>query len=145
MVKTRITSRGIIQESGEGLVIETGTQQSSTGSATATATLTAQGMSGLVTLSGTAALTMTLPTASLCAGQVVCFRSLSAHAHVLTGSDSGIAVFSRQVFSGVLGAVAGTGGALTFPATVGTSIALMSDGRQYLMIGGSGTFVLSNP
>lgn len=146
MVKIRLTSRGVIQEAGDGVVNELGGMQvASSGSLTSTSTLTAAQATGLILISGSAALTTTLPTASLAGGQMVCFRSLSAHAHVLTGSDSGIQSFSRQVFSGTLGAVAGTGGALTFPAAVGASVALMCDGRNWLICGASGTLVLSNP
>lgn len=106
---------------------------------TASATLTAP---GVFTLSGSgAALTMVLPLASAVPGGLFVFRTLSAHAHVLTSSQE---TGGSTVFAGLPGATpANNGAACTLPAVVGSSVALISDGRNFLVTAASGSCVIS--
>lgn len=100
---------------------------------------------GVVTVSGSSALTFVMPTAASCPGSMFVVRNLSNLGHVLTGSQesNGKLVFSllasgSNVFRGsaltmpVAGAAHATGGG-------GTSVALVSDGVNFLVIGGSGS------
>ena len=104
---------------------------------------------GVVTVSGSAALTYVMPTAASCPGSMFVVRSLSNYAHILTGSQetSGTKVFSLLASgsSAVNGsaltlALAGAPGAATGG---GPSVALISDGKNFLVIGSSGSVTLS--
>jgi hypothetical protein len=76
-------------------------------------------------------------------------RSLSNHAHTLTGSQegNGTKVFAL-IASGTLPA-AGSKLALTVNGSAGdaigggSSVALLSDGKNFLVIGASGSVILS--
>lgn len=145
MAKTYIDHRGVYQTAdGNGLEINGAviTSQSPTtavSAKTASATLTAP---GVYTLSGSAAaLTMVMPLASSVPGGTFVFRSLSAHAHVLTGSQE---TGGTTVFAGLPGAIpANRGAAFTLPAVVGSSAALISDGLNFLTMAASGSCTIS--
>lgn len=94
---------------------------------------------GVNTVSGSAALTQSMPLASDCPGATFVFRSLSAHAHVFTGSQetAGTKVFS--VMSGTANGTGASGSRLTFGTTVGTSVMMISDGKSFLVLGASGS------
>ncbi len=152
MVRTRVRAEGAICEgNGSGFGIDKDSSNSgfmpwaqSTGSITATVSLTAGQAAGVSTVSGTsAALTVSLPSAALTAGSMIVFRSLSAHAHIVSASGDAGNTITRQVFSGTAGMVSGLGSRVTFPATVGTSCVLFSDGLSYCLIGGSGTLTVT--
>jgi hypothetical protein len=87
---------------------------------TATSTLTA-GQAGLLTVSGAAVITSSLPAASSCPNAEFVFRTLSAHAHVITGS-------SNIVCTGSVGTK------FVLNATLGSSAVLKSDGLAYLCL-----------
>jgi len=104
---------------------------------------------GVITISGSGGsgspLTFVMPTAASCPGSMFVVRSISNHAHVLTGSQeaNGTRVFAALAS----GSNTARGSALTFPvaapfgsATVGNaSVALVSDGANFLVIGASGS------
>ena len=115
---------------------------------TAGATLSLQ-QAGVVTITGSAIQTLVMPTAASCPGSMFVVRSLSNHPHVLTGSQeaAGTKVFSLLAS----GSSAVNGSALTFAlggavgAAIGggTSVALVSDGKNFLVLGSSGSVALS--
>jgi hypothetical protein len=104
---------------------------------------------GVITVSGSSALTFVMPTAASCPGSMFVVRSLSNYAHVLTGSQetngtkvftllaSGSSAVNGSALTLALGGVAGaaTGG--------GPSVALLSDGKNFLVLGSSGSVALS--
>ena len=145
MPKTIIDHRGIYQiADGDGFeiagAVTTSQLPTTTVSAkTTSATLTSP---GVYTLSGSsAALTMVLPLAADVAGGLFVFRSLSAHAHVLTSSQE---TGGSSVFAGMPGATpANRGAAVTLPSVVGSSVALISDGLNFLVTATSGSAVIS--
>ena len=118
-----------------------------------TALTTAQTLSlsqaGVVTVSGSSALTFVMPTAASCPGSMFVVRSLSNYAHVLTGSQetNGTKVFA--LLASGSSAVAGSaltlavGGAAGAATGGGPSVALVSDGKNFLVIGSSGSVALS--
>jgi len=143
MPKVTITSTGLNQiKEGSGLEITAALTQSpkyDVTAHTANATLTA---GGVYTVSGTAVRTLTMPLASSVAGAQFIVRSLSEHAHVLTGSaeTGGTKVFAGQPGTGALSA---RGSSLALPAVVGSSVALVSDGVNFLVAAASGSFAIS--
>ncbi len=151
MVKVRITDRGIISEPGDGVDIEGGLDRGmgfmpftrSIQALSADQTLTGAN-AGVLTLSSSNSTprTITLPAASTVPGTMFTFRSLSADVHVLTGSDPGVEVFAGQFGNGVGGGSVGNGSRLRLPAVIGSSVALMCDGRNYMVIGTSGTMTI---
>ena len=104
---------------------------------TATGAL-ADGDAGMFTVSGSAALTVTMPLASSCAGAVMMFKATSADAHVLTGSAEagGVTVFCDATT---------VGSRLTLKTTVANeSVALMSDGTHFVVLGSmSGSYTIA--
>ena len=86
-------------------------------------------------VSGAAILTMTLPLASETAGSTYRFRVGSVHAHILTAS---------QETAGDVVVTDGTtqGSRLTLPNVVGSSVVLMSEGVNWLVLGNSGSFTI---
>lgn len=145
MAKTIIDHRGIYQiADGDGFEIAgavTTTQLPTTtvSAKTASETLTTP---GVFTLSGSgAALTMVLPLASAVPGGLFVFRTLSAHAHVLTSSQE---AGGSTVFAGIPGGTPNNcGAACTLPAVVGSSVALICDGLNFLVTAASGSCTLS--
>ncbi len=75
-----------------------------------------------------------MPTAAAAVGQIMTFRTLSAHAHILTGSQE---TAGTTAFRNTAGTV---GSRLTLGASVGDGVVLHSDGRNIWVIGGSGSF-----
>lgn len=113
--------------------------------ALSTASTLSLAQAGVVTLSGSAALTFVMPTAASCPGSMFVVRTTSNHAHVLTGSQE---VNGTKVFSILAsGSATNNGSALTFPLAGaagtptggGPSVALLSDGKNFLVIGASGS------
>jgi len=142
-------SKGLVQESGSGLTVDSSVSISSpvTMSALPKTTVAAQTASstiadpGVYTISGSSALTMTIPLAANVPGGLFVFRAASAHAHVLTGSQE---ANGTLVFAGMPGAIpANQGSALTLPAVVGSSVALISDGKSFLVTAVSGSCTIS--
>ena len=101
-----------------------------------TATTLSAGDAGLHTVSGSAAITTVLPLASTAAGSMFVFRSLSAHAHVITGS---------QEVNGTVALTDGTsqGSSLALSAVVNSSVALLCDGANWIVMANSGSLTVS--
>ena len=103
---------------------------------TAAATITSP---GVYTVSGSAILGMKMPLASAVPGGVFTFRNLSVHAHFLTASDSetnGYKVFTDGVSSGWK---------LALGALVNNSVTVASDGRNFCVLGASGSLNFTSP
>lgn len=98
---------------------------------------------GVYTVSGTDGYNeVTMPLASSVPGATFIFRSLSVDAHYLTGSAE---VAGTKVFAGQpgTGALANNGSKLTLPSVVGSSVVLVSDGKNFLVSAASGSFTIS--
>ena len=147
-IKTTIDSTlgvySVVDASNEGNVGFSPYKVAAVSAKTSATTLTAAD-AGVVTVSGSSVLTFVMPKASDCTGAMFVVRNLSNLAHVLTGSQeaNGTRVFSllasgSNTFRGssltmpVAGAAHATGGG-------GTSVALLSDGVNFLVLGGSGS------
>lgn len=99
------------------------------------------GNAGVLTISGSAVLTQSMPTAASCPGATFVFRNLSAHAHVLTGSQE--TAGTKAFVSALSGAVTGQGSKLVLSGAVGGSVVLMSDGLYFHALSYSGSFAIS--
>ena len=136
-------SQGLVQTSGSGLEVNTTVSFAALPTVSINAKTAAGSLAapGVYTVSGSGgALTFTMPLASTVPGGIFVVRDLSGHAHVLTGS---LETGGTKVFAGMAGATpANSGAKLTFPATVGTSVALISDGKSFLVSAASGSFTL---
>lgn len=136
-------SQGLVQSTGSGVEINSSISMSSLPTATVSAQVASAVVSapGVYTLSGSAALTMTMPLASSVAGGLFVFRSASAHAHALTGS---LEVAGTLVFAGQPGAVPDNQGSkLALSSVQGSSVALISDGKSFLVTAASGSCTIS--
>ena len=136
-------SQGLVQSAGSGLQINSSVSLSSLPTTSVSAQTSAGTLSapGVYTLSGSVALTWVMPLASSVAGGTFVFRSASAHAHVLTGSQE---ASGKKVFAGMAGATpAGEGSALALESVEGSSVALLSDGNKFLVMAASGSCALS--
>ena len=134
-------ARGLVQETGSGVVftsdsivfssLPTSAVQAIT---TDAATITAP---GVYTVSGAGALTTFVPAPSSIPGGTVIVRSLSAHAHALTGSA---AVAGLNIFrSSPLDTANVVGQKLTLASAAGNTITLISDGLAFCIAAGSGS------
>ena len=140
MARVVISSQGIVEyESGTGVDISMPLALSqfptlSTTAQTSAGTLTSP---GVYTLSGSTALTWVMPLASAVPGGTFIFRTASAHAHVLSGSQE---TAGTRVFSGQAGATPDARGSkLTLPNVQGSSVVLVSDGLSFLLTAASGS------
>lgn len=143
MPKVVYTSgRGLFQQRGAGVQLESTpfspvqTQNSSSGSVV---------FPGVYTISSSIAagpLETIMPLASSVPGGVFVFRNLSADANFLTGSAE--ATGTRVFKSVITGSEAQTQGSrLAMFAGIGASVALISDGRSYLVMANSGTLSIT--
>lgn len=89
------------------------------------------GDAGVMTVSGSSAVTTVMPDPSTCLGAEFTIRSLSPHAHLLSGSGT---VFANNT---------STGAQLALSNSVGASVALKSDGVVFLVLGNRGTVTLT--
>ena len=117
-----------------GLVTISGLQQATTALATGS-TLTPSS-SGLVTIAGGAASQVVMPLASSCAGAMFTVRAASAYAHFLTCSQE--AAGTKAFTNGT-----SNGSKLALAAVVGSSVSLLSDGVNFLVLGNSGSLAFS--
>ena len=142
--RTTITSKGVVTRKGDqgGLGIDADADntgfspyQKPVNTAADATTLTAAD-AGAHVLSGETPVA-TLPTAASVPGTIWTFRRGSSAANI-TGSQE---VTDTQVFSD------GTnnGSRITLGGVTGDSVALMSDGTNFLVIGSSGSVVLNFP
>jgi hypothetical protein len=150
-IKTRIdTARGVYSENNaNGIQLERNTGNTgftpfkvdSVQAITGSVTLTA-GHAGVITISGSSALTDVLPLASACPGAEFTFRSLSAHAHILTGSQETAGTRNIMCALSSSNGATSSGNKFTFGATVGNSVVLKSDGLTFHVLSYSGSFTL---
>lgn len=140
MPKVVINDQGLVQKAGSGFEFEVSPIvpiSTLVSSSAAPLTLSAGGM---YTISGEAT-QIVMPLASSIPGGTIIVRSTSAYAHFLTGSQE---ANGTLVFAGHVGATpANQGSKLTLPAVVGSSVALVSDGKSYLMLAASGSCTIS--
>ena len=136
MAKITITnSQGLNQiKSGNGVVMQ---HTPTVSSAVGLVTTNSASFPGVYTLSGSgAAAEVAMPAAADHLGGVFIFRSLSPHAHVLTGSAEagGTRVFTN-------GTTAGS--KLALNNIIGSSVTLVSDDVNFCVLGNSGSLTLS--
>ena len=136
MAKITVTNtQGLNQiRSGNGVVLQ------NTPTVSAEVGLVAQStasLPGVYTIAGAGASDVLMPLAADSLGGVFVFRSTSAQAHFLTGSSeaAGTAVFTNGTSKG---------SKLALAAAVGNSVTLMSDGKNFCVLGNSGSLALSN-
>ena len=139
MASTTINdSQGVITTSGTGLSIQNNVQMSSLPTSPVQALTSSDTIvnPGVYTVSGSAVLTLTMPLASSVPGGLFVFRTISVHAHALTGSaeSSGTRVFTD-------GTTLGSRVALT--AVAGNSVSLISDGKNFCVLAKSGSLSFS--
>jgi hypothetical protein len=149
MVKTRVTDRGIICEPGSGfdagsLKVNGGVSVTAVQSNTKTASFTMTSAdAGVLVMSATnGVLTGTMPAASTCAGLTFVVRSSSPSAHVLTASAGDGNAFVEKWSNSVLDFTGSHGTKLVFPSVANSSVAMLCDGANWLVLGGSGSISL---
>lgn len=136
-------SQGLVQSAGSGVEINSSISMSRlpTAAISAQTSSTAVVAPGVYTLSGSSALTMVMPLASQVPGGLFVFRSASAHAHALTGSQESNGTL---VFAGQAGAAPDNQGSkLALASVEGSSVALISDGKSFLVTAASGSCMIS--
>ena len=149
-MKTTLNDKGVFIEQGAGVVLAGAVTLESTLSVasfptttvlakTAAATLTAP---GVYTVSGSAALALTMPLASAVPGGIFTLRALSNHAHHMTGSAeaSGTKVFKSIVTGSEMQA---EGSDIAVAAGVGNSVTIFSDGANFCVLTASGSVTIS--
>ena len=134
-------ARGLVQETGSGVVFTTDSIVFSSLPTSAVQAITTNGATitapGVYTVSGTSALTTVLPAPSAIPGGTVIVRAVSDKAHALTGSA---AVAGLNIFrSSPLATANVVGQKFTFAATVGETVTLVSDGLAFCIAAGSGS------
>lgn len=142
------SKRGLVQEAGSGVNFTADSIVFSTLPATSTQAITTTLSSitspGSYTVAGTSgALTTLLPDPSAIPGGTIVVRGIgTARAHILTGSAASAGI---NIFAGALAGPRSEGQKITFPgAATGESVALISDGRAYLLMGVSGSMTISS-
>lgn len=133
----KLGSKGFVDDGTDDLIVEGSVIMSESPTATVKATTTTPLVGGVYTVSGDVAVTVTMPLASTVPGATFVFRTTSVHAHVLTGSAWPAGEKAFCGISGSLGKVDGQ--AIVFPAMIGASVALLSDGNKFLLVGGTGS------
>ena len=126
------TSKGLVEESGSGINLEIGptmTVQAKVANGSVV-------FPGVYTVSGSLAVTLTMPKAETVPGGVFVFRAVSAHAHAVTGSleTEGTTVFTDGTDEG---------SKLALAAAVGNSVSLISDGKNFCVLANSGSLTIS--
>ena len=142
---TYTAAKGLVQEAGSGVSFESTpyttvkTQNTSSGSVVLPGVYTVSGGYGVN--AGNSPIETIMPLASVVPGGVFTFRATSADAHYLTGSaeSAGTKVFS-SVFSSNN---SGQGSKVALSAATGASVTVMSDGKNFLVLGGSGSLTFS--
>lgn len=136
--------KGLVQETGSGVEFQTDSLSfnampfSPVQAISTAATVTAP---GVYTIAGGSPTAIVMPLAATHPGATFVFRSASAQAHYLTGSAETV---GTPVFVGQQGALpAGVGSKLTFAATSGTSVVIVSDGSRFCVTAGSGSITLT--
>jgi len=159
MPKIKVTdNKGLVQETGTGVDIESKFKKSVSYDVTDLTVNTTLTRGGVYTMNSESTITGTLPLASSVPGSLWVFRVKSHdQQHSLTGSNAGIGIVAtsgEKLFcmnptgvSGTMGhgatdAVANpktSGGELKLSASAGCAVTLMCDGFQYHALSASGT------
>jgi len=137
------SKRGLVQETGTGVVFNADSINfsslpvSTTQAITANSTITSP---GVYTVTGNPALLVTLPDPSEVPGGTLVIRSLSANAHALTGSAAvaGVSIFRGPPLTGATV----TGQKFTLDASIGETVTLISNGLAYCVAAGSGSITI---
>jgi len=141
------SKKGLVQEKGTGVVFNADSISFSSLPATTVQSITTTGTTisspGVYTVSGSSALVTKVPDPSSIPGGMLIVRAISAKAHALTGSAS---VAGTNIFAGALAGPRSEGQKLVFAGAVdGESVALISDGRAYLLAATSGSCTITIP
>ena len=140
---TYTAAKGLVQEAGSGISFES-TPFSPAQVVTNDATITTPGVYVLSSSDGTGANAFTLPSVSAYPGANFVFRLGSNDASYLTGSGADQApVFTGRQLAAPGTMTAKVGSKLAFTGISGQSVILVSDGLRYCVVGGSGSFTLS--
>ena len=158
MPKIKVTdSKGLVQETGTGVDIESKFKKSVSYDVTDLTVNTTLSRGGVYTFTSTATITGTLPAASTVPGSLWVFRTVTHdQPHCLTGSGmdeapgaiGGDPKLFCQNITGLSSSFAhGTatagpktsGGELKLSASAGCAVSLMCDGFQYQVLAASGT------
>lgn len=139
VVSTDTTGTGTVTIGGSGTgVVSISGLQAPVVSLTTAATLSAA-QAGVFTFgTGVSAVTYVMPLASSCPGAVFTFRSVTAQANALTCSQeaNGTKAFTD-------GTPTGQGSKVAVANVIGSSVSLLSDGKNFLVIGNSGSLTFS--
>jgi len=139
MPKVKYTAaQGLIQEAGSGVQLESFPTVPVIGK-TATTAIAAP---GVYTFTAGAVMTGSMPTAASFPGAVFVFRNGDTNGSVLTGSAeaAGVQVFKAPVTGSGTQAV---GSKIQLAGTLGASVVLQSDGRNFCVIGQTGQITYS--
>jgi hypothetical protein len=153
MPKVKITdSKGLVQTAGKGIEFES-TPTMTTHARTTAFTASA---GGLYTITAGGAVTVSLPLASACAGQMFIFRNGDASANIISGNvgegGSAVPIYGNVMTSSVIidpeqNNVTNirniSAYALTLAAAAGAAVTLVSDGNKFCVLANSGTIVPS--
>ena len=139
-VKTRLTGKGVVSFRTSG-TDTSGNRGFGAGADSAQATVSAStaltpNQAGSHVLSSSAALTVPMPAAGAVPGSRWVFRAGSVHAHVLTSGSSETTI--RPFTDGT-----DNGGQLAIASVIDSSVVLMSDGANWVVLGGSGSVTIS--
>jgi hypothetical protein len=136
-------SRGVVEEEGSGLQINSSISMNSLPTVivslkTNPGTIT---RAGVYDLNYDVATTWIMPLASSVPGGVFVFRTSDGSAHNLTGSQE---ASGTKVFAGMAGATPNNQGSkLTLETGTNKSVSLISDGRSFLVMAASGSCTIS--
>lgn len=134
-VRIEISEKGIVQRKSTGGTGNSGLPPGALGVSDVTTDGATLVTGGVYAVSGAAALIVNLPDPAVCAGCWLTVRDASGHAHILSGTL--VTALSGSTTGANVGAV------ITLDATLGSSIALLSDGAGYLVTAQSGTAGIS--
>lgn len=146
---TYTAAQGLVQSAGSGISFTVGSSGLSLDSLpfspvqanSANVTIAQPGVYTLSSSNGTP-VTGTMPRASAVPGGLFVFRNLSADTNLITGSAElgGTRVFKSVITGSETQTV---GSKLQLAATIGNSVALLSDGKNFLILNSSGTLTFS--
>jgi hypothetical protein len=132
---TYTSAKGLIQESGTGISFSE-LPYSPVQAKTAAFTVSTP---GVYTITAGGAVAVTMPLASAFPGGTFVFRNGDAYANFLTGSAE---TAGTKVFAQYPGTGATQGAKLTLTAATGNSVAVISDGKNYIVAAASGSFTV---
>ena len=143
--KTTISDgKGVVESKGNGTVISNAITLDTLPKATLQAKTAAATISepGVYTASGSAAFDLIMPLASAVPGGIFTLRTLSEHAHGLTGSaeTSGTTPFCDLPHDALSGS---NGSKIAVLNEVGSSLTVVSDGLNFCLMAASGSVTIS--